>query len=258
MTPFPYALAPPPPARLGLVLLQADETLEQDLRRLLPPQAACFVSRVPSGLAVTPQTLAAMETRLAAAAALLPRGAPFDALAYACTSGSAAIGSARVAARLREGAEARATTDPVAALAAACRALGLNRLALLSPYIAPVSESLRRALAAESIETPVFGTFAEAEEARVARIDGPSIRAAAGSIVEHAPEPVDALFLSCTNLRTLDLVAPLEAELGLPVLSSNLVLAWHLLTLASAPAAADVPGRLFAEAPPAVAPKAAE
>ena len=28
------------------------------------------------------------------------------------------------------------------------------------------------------------------------------------------------------------MIAPLQAELGLPVLSSNLVLAWHMLTQA--------------------------
>jgi maleate isomerase len=250
VSPFPYALAPPAAARLGLILLQADETLELEFRRLLPQGAACFVSRVPSGLEVTPDTLAAMEGELAAAAALLPRGAPFDALAYACTSGAARIGPERVVERLREGAEARAATDPVTALVAACRALGLSRVALLSPYIETVSEDLRHVLAACEVETPVFGTFAEAEEARVARIDGLSVIAAATRLVQEARAPVDALFLSCTNLRTLDLIAPLEAALGLPVLSSNLVLAWHLLALAGAAPPSDVPGRLFAALAP--------
>lgn len=250
MTPFPYALSEAASPRLGLVVLQADETLEMELRRLLPPDAVCLVSRVPSGLEVTPESLAAMEGDLTAAAALLPRGAPFDVLAYACTSGAANIGPQAVARRLLEGAPARAATDPVTALAAACAALGLRRLALLSPYIEAVSDDLRAALAERGVDVPVFGTFAEAEETRVARIDAASVDAAARMLAARAAEPVDALFLSCTNLRTLDLIAPLEAALGLPVLSSNLVLAWHLLTLSGGPAPAGVPGRLFAEAAP--------
>jgi maleate isomerase len=46
---------------------------------------------------------------------------------------------------------------------------------------------------------------------------------------------VDGLFLSCTNLRTLDVIAPLEEKLKMPVLSSNLVLAWHLSQIAGQP-----------------------
>jgi len=238
-----HALEAPRP-RLGVIVLQSDEVLEQEFRALLPEDAVCMVGRVPAGEEVTPETLAAQEDHLAAAAALLPRGAPFDALAYACTSGAARIGPERVEARLREGAEARATTDPVRALVAACGALGVRRLALLSPYLPEVSDRLREALAERGIETPVFATFAVAKEARVARIDGPSIMAGARRLMEGAA--VDALFLSCTNLRSRRLIAPLEAELGLPVLSSNLALAWHLLRLAGVPAPGDARERLFA------------
>ncbi len=45
----------------------------------------------------------------------------------------------------------------------------------------------------------------------------------------------DALFLSCTNLRTLDVLAPLSQELAMPVLSSNACLAWHMATLSGCP-----------------------
>ncbi|PJE33778.1 Asp/Glu racemase, partial [Pseudooceanicola lipolyticus] len=133
-------------------------------------------------------------------------------------------------AQLRRGAKTRAVTEPVSALVAACATLGLTRLAILSPYVAAVSERLRAVLAGQGIETPVFGSFEESEEARVARFAPESIHAAAVDLVRTGG--VDGLFLSCTNLDTLDIIAPLEAETGLPVLSSNLVLAWHLGRLA--------------------------
>ena len=129
-------------------------------------------------------------------------------------------------------------TEPVSALIAACHALGLRRLAFLSPYVADVSERLRTVLAGQGIDTPVFGSFEEAEEARVARFTPASIMAAGAQLVSTGG--VDGLFLSCTNLDTLDIIAPLEAETGLPVLSSNLVLGWHMCQLAGL-AAADLP-----------------
>ena len=36
----------------------------------------------------------------------------------------------------------------------------------------------------------------------------------------------DGMFISCTNLRTIDVIARLEAELGVPVISSNLATCW--------------------------------
>ncbi|MFM7419033.1 MAG: Asp/Glu racemase, partial [Alphaproteobacteria bacterium] len=38
-----------------------------------------------------------------------------------------------------------------------------------------------------------------------------------------------ALFISCTAIRSAGLIASLEAELGLPVMTSNQVMAWHAL-----------------------------
>ena len=58
-------------------------------------------------------------------------------------------------------------------------------------------------------------------------------------------EAVDAVFVSCTNVRLVEQVEALEAEIGKPVTSSNHALAWHCLRLAGI--GDDVPGygRLF-------------
>lgn len=237
MTRFAYQTVPPLPAALGLVVLQADETIESDFRRMLSPRTPFHVSRVPSGDAVTPETLQAMADHITASAALLPHGARFACVGYACTSGAAQIGPDRITTLLRAGIEAERVSDPVSALVAACRALDVTRLAILSPYVATVSQRLRDTLAARGITTPVFGSFEEAEEARVVRIDGASIRSAARDLAGQGA--VEALFLSCTNLRTLDQIDRIEDETGLPCLSSNQVLAWHM-----AGAAAQVPGKL--------------
>jgi maleate isomerase len=83
------------------------------------------------------------------------------------------------------------------------------------------------------VATPVFGSFSEGIEEKVVRIDGLSIINAALDLCKDAD--VDGLFLSCTNLRTLDVIAPLEVALDIPVLSSNLVLGWHLCQLGNVP-----------------------
>ena len=240
---FPYRLGEGAArARIGVVVLRVDETVESDLRRLFPaPEVALFVSRIESGDDLTPGTIAAMEARLTASAALLP-GVALDALGYACTSGATLIGAARVAERLRAGARAGVVTDPLSAALAAFEALGARRIGFVSPYIASVSEPMAAAFAAGGVEVVSRVAFGERAEARVARIDPASTAEAARAVAAGA----EAVFLSCTNLPTWEVIGPLEAELGVPVVSSNLALAWALARAAGAPVASGAPGRLLA------------
>ncbi len=232
MTTFSYTREPDDPADppMGLIVLQADETLERDMREVLAGrETPLFVNRIPSGAEVTPETLGAMAGHLARAADLLPKARPYGVVGYGCTSASAIIGSDRVAALIREGCTARAVTDPLRATIARARHLGISRLALLSPYIESVNAPLRARFAGAGISTEVFGTFAEAEEAAVVRISVPSIVEAACAL-GSAPE-VEGVFLSCTNLRTFRAIPEIEQRIGKPVLSSNQALAWHMIML---------------------------
>ena len=221
---------------LGLIVLQSDETIEQDFRRAFPSDTCdLYVSRVPSGLEVTGDTLAQMAETLPLAAGLFPRSLRLDVVGYGCTSGTSVIGPDRVAELVQAGcpdAYAKpAVTEPLSALIAACRARKIKRLALLSPYIEDVSAALRERLANAGIETPLFGSFDEAEEAKVARIDEASITSAATALCA-GNDRVDGMFLSCTNLKAMGVLEPLSESLGVPVMSSNSVLAQQMKVLA--------------------------
>jgi maleate isomerase len=228
MSVYSYTLAPNDAPPLGLIVLQTDETIERDMRRLLG-DAPLYVTRVASAPMVTSETLQRMANEISGAASLLPQAAEFSVIGYGCTSGTAQIGPDSIADLVKAGAATQGVTEPVSALIAACNHLGIKHLAFLSPYISEVSECLRDVLTDAGIQSPVFGSFAEGIEEKVVRIDGPSIINAATDLCANSQ--VDGLFLSCTNLRTLDVIAPLEAELNIPVLSSNLVLGWHVAQL---------------------------
>lgn len=228
-----YALAPQigTAGRLGLIVLQSDETMEAELRQVLPKtDVAAFVSRIPSAAEVSNESLAAMEAELPYAAKLLPKTVDFDVVGYGCTSASSIIGTERVAELVGAGCHTSHVTNPVNALVVACEALGISKLALLTPYTEDVSENLRSALRAKGIETPVFGTFNEPVETNVARIDPISIRDAALKLGSDIG--AEAVFMSCTNLRTLSILKAVETGLGKPALSSNQAFFWHMFGLA--------------------------
>jgi maleate isomerase len=96
------------------------------------------------------------------------------------------------------------------------------------------------------VQVASSASFDEVEEARVARIDPASIRDAA---LHVGRGDVDAVFLSCTNLRTLDILDAVEAEIGKPVISSNQALAWHMAHLAGAGQCGGRFGRLMHAGP---------
>ncbi len=248
MSRLPYVLDPPVAARdtLGLIVLQVDQVVERDFRRLFAPELALHVSRVPSGADLNPGTIAAMEHELPRAANLLPPAATFGAVGYACTSGAALIGPPRVAELVASAARTGAVTDPLTAAFAALAALGARSVALVSPYVDSVAAPVRRAFETAGYAMPATLSFGEEAEARVARIAPAALRAAARGA---AASGADAVFLSCTNLRTLDVIDDLEAELGCPVLSSNLVLAWHMAMLSGAPLSESAPGQLSRRRP---------
>ncbi len=232
MSGFPYELAETDGlrARLGLIVLQVDETIERDFRRLLPDEVALYTSRIPSGLDLTEATIARMAEDLSRAAALFPPAVAFDAVGYGCTSGTTLIGAARVADLVRAGCETGSVCDPLGAGIAAFRQLGIGRIGLVSPYTPDIAGNVRRAFEAAEIAVPAAITFGERIEANVARIAPRSVAAACREVARR--RGVEGIFLSCTNLRTLDLVGSLQREFGRPVLGSNLALAWRMVSAA--------------------------
>jgi len=234
--PFPFRLVDLAEirARLGLVVLQMDETVEQDFRRLFPsPHVEIYVSRIPSAADVTSETLTMMEDALPHAAGLFPAGAPMDCVGFACTSGAGIMGPEQVSELVRSASRARHVTNPHSAAIAGLRQLGISRIGLVSPYIEEVATVLAETFGQRGIEVTDSVTFGERTESRVVRIDPASIRAAALEVGRDTR--AEAVFLSCTNLRTLGVIEALERELGKPVLSSNLALAWHMAHLAAGP-----------------------
>lgn len=223
---------------LGLIVLQTDETIEADFRRMMPTDGVrLYQSRIPSEPDVTADTLTGMGATLPEAAGLLPVEAELDVVGYGCTSGATLLGEAAVE-RMVTGAHPGVhVTNPLSALKAACRALGVTRLGLVSPYVAEVSNALREALERAGVAVTAFGTFDQKEERLVARISTASVRAA---MLEVGGGDCDAVFASCTNLRAAEVVEDTGRQLAKPVLASNQVLAWHMLRLAGM--ADEIPG----------------
>ena len=184
-----------------------------------------------------------MEPRIAAATDVILPGAKLDVVAYGCTSASMAIGEEKVFERIRSARPDAKCTTPITAAFAAFRALGAKRIGVLTPYRADVNRIVADYIRARGFTVPVFGSFNEQDDSVVASITPASIRKGVETIVSHAR--VDAVFVSCTSVRLAEAARAIEAEIGIPVTSSNHAMAWHTLRLAGIDDVMPQWGRLF-------------
>jgi maleate isomerase len=148
--------------------------------------------------------------------------------AYACTSGSFVGGlageAALVAAMIDAGAPAAVTTS--GALLAALRHLGITRLATVTPYTADLTAGLSVFLAEADVRVVASSGLGLTSDIWTVPQE-----VTAGLVRDTDIDDAQALFISCTNLPTYDLIAPLEEELGKPVLTANQVTMWSALTV---------------------------
>jgi maleate isomerase len=171
--------------------------------------------------------------------------APLHAIGFAFTSSSYVRGAADDE-MLRQRLEGRTRGIPVAISAASAvlglRALGARRIALVDP---PWFSAELTALGADYFTGQGF------EVAYAAAAGVPSEQRAINPgqlfewIREQVPVGADAVSIGGNGLRAVGIIQALEEDLGLPVLTANQVLLWHLLRLSGTHVPVAGYGRLF-------------
>lgn len=210
------------------VVAPFDFALDRELWRWVPEDVSLYLTRLP--FFTTPMTVkmaVACGDRRAVRRATRDVLAPEPGVvAYACTSGSFVDGRTgeEILRRTIMDAGAPASCTTSGALVAALRQLGVTKLAIATPYVEPVTRRLVGFLAEHGVRTVASeGLGLLGNIWRVTYEQVVEVVAAADN------DEAEALFISCTNLPTYDLIAPLEAALGKPVLTANQVTMWAAL-----------------------------
>ena len=236
-------------ARIGLVVLATDYTVEHEFRHIITqPGVDVFAARIANEVSVTPKTLADMGPRITDTATLILPDDRLDVLAYGCTSASTVLGEEAVHSFLKAAKPMAVPTTPITAAFAAFRTMKAKRIAVLTPYRRDVNAIVYDYITKHGFDVPVFGSFNEEKDPVVASIDADSLIAAINTIKDKASrdgESIDMVFVSCTSVRMAEHVAQIEESIGLPVTSSNHAMAWHCLRLAGVSEAMPHLGQLY-------------
>lgn len=229
---------------IGLVALGTDHAIEDEVRRVLPAgEVSLYVTRVPSSDTFDLSTLSDIADRLAASCATLLPETKLSAIAYGCTSGTVAVGEDRILSILRGSKPGSVPTTPVTAALAALKALKSARVSILTPYSAEVHRKVVDYFRGRGIEVVDSAYFGVGEDRRITQISRDSVAQAVGHLARSA---CDAVFVSCTALRIVDMIAELEAAHGKAIVTSNQALGWHCLRQSGVGGGTGSHGRLFA------------
>lgn len=215
----------------ALVVLQTDEVVESEVRAWLPESIKLYHTRIQNAADVNEHTLLDMREKITAVCRLLPEHAPIQVVAYCCTSGTTVIGEDTVERNIQVVYPNARVTNPLSAVKAKLHDLGATKIGVLTPYIPAVTNAMTTHLNDTGFDIVSTASFYEQHDYKVCRISNDSIIAAIKTIASNSS--CDAIFASCTNLRTQSFLDTLSEELNLPVISSNSALAWHIEHLAS-------------------------
>ncbi len=231
-----------PLGKIGFIALGNGTTSEFEVSAMLPEGMVLYISRVPSDNVVNLTNLKAIESGMVAATKLILPDGKLDVMIYGCTSGTVALGEDVVAARIRAVRPGMKVTTPITGCLAAFRALGKKKVVLLTPYIAEVTAAVRDYMNARGLEVLDAANFNVTLNSDMVRITPEAVAEAA--IALDRPD-AEAIFVSCTALRTSTIIERVERATGKPCVTSNQALAWHAMRLAGYTAAMPGFGRLM-------------
>lgn len=235
-------------ARIGLIVPANNQVIEPEFNRMAPEGVAVYATRLPARGRLTEETFREMERGAAQAVEDLA-SAGVHVIAFA-DMGIAFVmeegwGERRVE-RIREQTGLPATTGALAMLEA-LRALGVRRIALATPY--PKSLHARAAPFFERRGYRVVSdeTLDIEDMHRVGRVRPDEVYALARRVDRGEAE---ALLILATDLRSIEVLQPLEEVLKKPVFSTNSALFWECLRLAGLRVLVSGYGRLLSEKSP--------
>jgi maleate isomerase len=205
-----------------------DLALERELWRWVPVEVSLHLARTPFEpvpVSLEMAKLVSDSRHLAAATRDVLHVEP-EVVAYLCTSGSFVNGVAAEE-ELRKvicdtGAPYAVTTS--GALATVLGELALHKIAVVTPYDADLTAKLHEFLDELGVET-----VASEHLGLGGGIWKVSYRTVAEHILRADRPDAEAIFVSCTNLHTYDLIKPIEQALGKPVFTANQLTMWACL-----------------------------
>lgn len=213
--------------RIGLILPSGNVTTEPEFWHMAPEGVSIHSSRILAS-DCDAEALRKMDMALERCSDELNTLEP-DVIFYGCTSSSFLNGAGweqELRLRIQARAPASKVVTAAGAVCEAMEALDARHITIISPYVAEIARigtSFFRDMGYEIVGEAHMGYRLIRE---ICKIPAEKILQAC---METVRPDTQLLFLSCTNLPTLEIISILEQKLGIPVISSNQAGMWAAL-----------------------------
>jgi len=210
------------PIHLGLMVPGNNTTMEVELLAWLPAGSTCQTIKIPRDPGPTTRVTAPAYTAKAVKLSEDFAQGNIDVVVFGCTAASFMCGPQADAELQR--AISKASTKPTVttagSMSVSLKAIGARKIAVLTPYVAEVNGGLTEFLTSEHIEIVRLSSFNCANVHELGKITAAQVSERAHALMAELTEPVDALFIACTQLPTRDILEPLRQAFKIPVLTS--------------------------------------
>jgi maleate isomerase len=211
--------------RIGMLVPSGNVVIEPQVNAMLPAGVALYATRLPLRGSTEAELLAMAENVEDAARLLAHAGVGL--IAFNCTAVSTYSKKmeADIKRRIADatGLAALATSE---ALVRALKILKARKIVLLTPYLQAVNDREIRFLNEAGFEVLAEAGLGLNTNAEMALLPPQTWMDLAR---KYTSEEADAYLVSCTAVRSAEVIGELERELGRPVVTSNQAITWHCL-----------------------------
>tara|TARA_B100001540_G_scaffold78699_1_gene70754 strand:- start:4495 stop:5250 length:756 start_codon:yes stop_codon:yes gene_type:complete len=213
--------------KIGLIALSTDFTIERDFRNVCSNQNIdIYVNRIPFKNPLNRENYLDMSNFLPEIANNILPGEKIDCIAYGCTSGTVAIGDKIINEKIRESKPEAYVSTPINAAIKSFTKMNIKKISILTPYPKEVNETIFEYFIKNNIEIKNFISFNLDFDKDIANVDPAYLLE---TIKDIKYKDSDAIFISCTALRALEILNQAEIETGKYIISSNQALIWDCL-----------------------------
>jgi len=219
-------------ARIGLIVPSSNTVCEQEVAALCPEGVAAYAARVL--FEPTLDGLKAMKNHVERASLELSSEGICRIIAFCCTVGSL-LGGVEAEKEILHLIEQRAGIPAITtatAVSAAFEVLHVKRVAVATPYTSEINRNEKESLELRGLHVTEIKGYHDSLPPHELRNDMigrllPQKAYEMGLRVNGKDN--QAIFISCTNFRAIEIIEQLERETGKPVISSNQATLWHAL-----------------------------
>ena len=212
-------------ARLGMLLPSGNQAAEPQFHAMLPAGVSLHTTRLKLTGSSEAELLAMTERVEEAAALVADSGA--DLVLFHCTAVTTFSLDLEQSIKERVArASGKPTSTTSEAIVTALKTLGARRIVMLSPYIEAINAREAAYFRGAGFEILDCAGLDCRDANAMMAVTPARWREFARA---HRNEDAQAYLISCTTVRSADVIEELERELGRPVVTSNTAVAWHCL-----------------------------